>query len=126
MRPPYHPPADEIELAHVMHALSDPARLRIVSQLAEAAEECAAAGSDLDLHKSTLSHHYRVLREAGVTRTVLHGRTRLVGLRLDDLNRRFPGLLDSVIAALLGHGVEGSRRPIAEGDPAVPQGVGGL
>lgn len=54
-------------------------------------------GGDLDVHQTTLSHHYRVLREAGVTWTTVQGRTRLVRLRGDDLDALFPGLLDSVL-----------------------------
>ncbi|MGV9818672.1 ArsR/SmtB family transcription factor [Nocardia xishanensis] len=86
-----------------MHALSDPARLEIAARLAESdGENCAEIGSDFDLHKSTLSHHYRVLREAGVTMTTVEGRTRKVRLRRDDLQSRFPGLLDAVLHAQRG------------------------
>jgi DNA-binding transcriptional ArsR family regulator len=49
--------------------------------------------------KSTLSHHLRVLREAGITLTEPSGTQRVVSLRADDLNARFPGLLDAVLAA---------------------------
>lgn len=95
----FHPATADISLAAVMHALSDPARLAIVAQLAElGAEPCGDI--DLDLHKSTISHHYRVLREAGVTLTTVEGRTRIVRLRRDDLEARFPGLLPAVLAAL--------------------------
>ncbi|HWN32567.1 MAG TPA: helix-turn-helix transcriptional regulator [Pseudonocardia sp.] len=101
MRELWHPPTEHIELAQVMHALADPARLEIVARLAAGgAESCAAVGSGIELHKSTMSHHYRVLREAGVTLTTLDGRARVVRLRRADLDARFPGLLDSVLAAL--------------------------
>ncbi|GAA3438403.1 ArsR/SmtB family transcription factor [Kutzneria kofuensis] len=101
MRTSFHPAAADISLAAVMHALSDPARLAIVAMLASTdGEICNHAGTDLDLHKSTISHHYRVLREAGVTLTTMEGRNRVVRLRTEDLNARFPGLLDAVLAAL--------------------------
>ncbi|GAA3127900.1 ArsR/SmtB family transcription factor [Streptosporangium carneum] len=101
MREPWHPAADDIKLAEIMHALADPVRLEIVARLAESdGESCADIGSGIDVHKSTMSHHYRVLREAGVTLTALEGRSRLVRLRRDDLDARFPGLLDSVLNAL--------------------------
>lgn len=103
MRGPWHPSTEDIELAEVMHALADPVRLELVARLAESDVEYSSAGtasSGIDLHKSTMSHHYRVLREAGVMHTTVDGRTRLVRLRRDDLNARFPGLLDSVLAAL--------------------------
>jgi DNA-binding transcriptional ArsR family regulator len=61
---------------------------------------CGGIGSGIDVHKSTTSHHYRVLREAGVTLTTIEGRARVVRLRHDDVEARFPGLLTSVLAAL--------------------------
>jgi DNA-binding transcriptional ArsR family regulator len=57
---------------------------------------------EIGLSKATLSHHFRVLREAGVVRTRLDGRKRLLSLRADDLNAQFPGLLDAVLAAKRG------------------------
>jgi DNA-binding transcriptional ArsR family regulator len=97
----FHPATGDLNLATVMHALSDPARLEIVARLAASdGENCGDIGSGIELHKSTLSHHYRVLREAGVTLTTVEGRTRVVRLRRDDLDRRFPGLLEAVLAAL--------------------------
>jgi DNA-binding transcriptional ArsR family regulator len=101
VREPFHPATGDIDLAAVMHALSDPVRLEIVARLAGSdGENCGGIGSEIDLHKSTLSHHYRVLREAGLTRTTVEGRSRVVRLRHDDLRARFPGLLDSVLTAL--------------------------
>ncbi|MEV8632208.1 metalloregulator ArsR/SmtB family transcription factor [Streptosporangium sp. NPDC051023] len=101
MREPWHPAKEDIKLAEVMHALADPVRLEILARLAESdGENCGDIGSGIDVHKSTMSHHYRVLREAGVTLTTMDGRSRLVRLRRDDLDSRFPGLLDSVLNAL--------------------------
>ncbi|WP_214414950.1 ArsR/SmtB family transcription factor [Sphaerisporangium fuscum] len=101
MREPFHPSTDDISLASVMQALSDPVRLEIVARLVDSdGENCGDIGCGIDVHKSTMSHHYRVLREAGVTRTTIEGRTRIVRLRHDDLEKRFPGLLPSVLAAL--------------------------
>ncbi|WP_435593155.1 ArsR/SmtB family transcription factor [Nocardia sp. bgisy118] len=99
-RVPFQPATADITLVGVMHALSDPARLEIASRLADSdGENCSGIGEDIDLHKSTLSHHYRVLREAGVTATTIEGRTRVVRLRRDDLEARFPGLLNAVLNA---------------------------
>jgi DNA-binding transcriptional ArsR family regulator len=96
-----HPEQHEIELAAVLHALSDPMRLRIVAGLA--AEDKRTCGSfDLPVTKSTCTHHFRVLREAGVIRQRLEGTTRLNSLRREDLDTRFPGLLDSVLTAAAG------------------------
>ena len=93
-----HPGPEEIELAAVLHALSDPMRLRIVAALA--VEDRRTCGSfNLPVTKSTCTHHFRVLREAGVIRQQLEGTTRLNSLRRADLDARFPGLLDSVLEA---------------------------
>lgn len=93
-----HPAREHLELAVVLHALSDPMRLRIVAGLAvEADRTCKSF--DLPVTKSTCTHHFRVLREAGVIRQRLEGTTKLSSLRRDDLEARFPGLLDSVLGA---------------------------
>jgi DNA-binding transcriptional ArsR family regulator len=97
MREPHHPSRAELELPDVLHALSDPARLAIVRHLASR-DECACGGFESKLSKATLSHHYRVLREAGLVHTRPVGRERLLSLRRDDLEARFPGLLDAVLA----------------------------
>jgi DNA-binding transcriptional ArsR family regulator len=98
MREPHHPSSAELELPAVLHALSDPARLQIVRQLSMS-DECTCGTFDLGLSKATLSHHFRVLRESGVVRTRPEGRTRMLSLRKDDLEERFPGLLDAVLSA---------------------------
>ena len=96
------PAAEDIDLASVMHALADPSRLRTVSALAGPAELCCADLGELPglvgLAKSTRSHHLRVLREAGVIRTRYDGQRKLVTLRREDLDARFPGLLEAILA----------------------------
>jgi DNA-binding transcriptional ArsR family regulator len=94
-----HPACEDIDLAAVLHALSDPMRLRIVAGLA--AQDGRTCGSfNLPVTKSTCTHHFRVLREAGVIRQRLEGTTRLNSLRRQDLDERFPGLLESVLRAV--------------------------
>lgn len=93
-----HPTVDEIELPAVLHALSDPVRLRIVAALASS-EERACKSFELPVVKSTCTHHFRVLRQAGVIRQRLEGTTRLSSLRREDLEQRFPGLIDAVLRA---------------------------
>jgi DNA-binding transcriptional ArsR family regulator len=95
-----HPTADEIELAAVLHALSDPVRLRIVAALASGEAEQACGSIDLPVTKSTCTHHFRVLREGGVIRQRQDGTSRLTSLRRADLDARFPGLLDSVLSSV--------------------------
>lgn len=92
------PARRELDLAAVLRALSDPVRLRIVAALAHAGEQrCGAIG--LPVTKSTCTHHYRVLREAGVISQRPQGTARVNALRRDDLEARFPGLLDVVLDA---------------------------
>src|SRR5215211_5871478 len=98
MREPHLPPCEELALPAVLPALSDPARLQIVRKLAEG-DECTCGTFELGLSKATLSHHFRVLRESGVVRTRPEGRRRLLSLRVEDLDARFPGLLQAVLSA---------------------------
>jgi DNA-binding transcriptional ArsR family regulator len=89
------PELDAIELADVLHALSDPTRLEIVRGLdADGERQCGSF--DLGLTKATRSHHFKVLRQAGLTFTRLEGTARYVTLRRAELDARFPGLLDAV------------------------------
>jgi DNA-binding transcriptional ArsR family regulator len=92
------PAAADLELTQVLHALSDPVRLEIVDALAAGGEQACGA-MPLPVSASTRSHHFRILRDAGVTVTRAVGNQRLVSLRRDDLERRFPGLLDAVLRA---------------------------
>ena len=91
-----HPPRAKIELAAVLHALSDPMRLRIVVGLPVGSERTCGS-FDLPVVKSTCTHHFKVLREAGVIRQRLEGTTKLNMLRHEDLEARFPGLLVAVL-----------------------------
>ncbi|MCH5584735.1 helix-turn-helix domain-containing protein [Shimazuella sp. AN120528] len=99
MRTLYQPSRDELNLATVLHALSDEIRLDIIKSLAEKGEQYCNA-LEIQAPKSTLSHHYKVLRESGVTHTRLEGTQRFVSLRYDDLNARFPGLLSAILKEL--------------------------
>jgi DNA-binding transcriptional ArsR family regulator len=89
-----HPPAEAIDLATVMRTLGDPLRLEIVRLLADGEKGCGELSEALGIPASTGSYHLRLLREAGVTRTRADGVHRVIGLRRDDLDDRFPGLLD--------------------------------
>jgi DNA-binding transcriptional ArsR family regulator len=98
MTTPDQPSIETIELTEVMHALSDPARLAVVRELACGGErQCGSF--ILGVSKATASHHFRVLREAGITQTRVDGKRRLLSLRRPDLDARFPGLLDAVLSA---------------------------
>lgn len=92
------PNREELELTAVLHALSDPMRLRIVAALADGGER-SCGSHDVPVTKSTMTHHFRVLREAGVIAQRSEGTARLNRLRTEDLDARFPGLLATVLAA---------------------------
>ena len=93
-----HPATSELTLASVMDALSDPVRVTIVRALAaEGVTQCGTL--DLGGSPATRSHHFRVRRAAGITLTRPEGTHRYVSLRRDDLDERFPGLLDAVLTA---------------------------
>ncbi|MFI5689378.1 ArsR/SmtB family transcription factor [Streptomyces sp. NPDC051636] len=94
-----HPAPEEIRLEGVLHALSDPLRLQIVRELAARGDELSCSDFDVPVTKSTTTHHFRVLRESGVIRQVYRGTAKMNGLRKDDLDDLFPGLLDSLLAA---------------------------
>lgn len=95
----HHPERNELEMPAVLHALSDPQRLEIVRRLADSEEPCSCGSIELGVAKSTMTHHYRVLRESGVIRQERRGTTKLTQLRRDDLDARFPGLLDAVLGS---------------------------
>jgi DNA-binding transcriptional ArsR family regulator len=93
-----HPSRAELDLAAVLHALSDPVRLRIVAGLAGSGDR-SCGSFELPVTKSTCTHHFKVLREAGVIHQRARGTARLNTLRREDLDARFPGVLDSILAA---------------------------
>ncbi|WP_042945681.1 ArsR/SmtB family transcription factor [Pseudomonas lactucae] len=97
MRAFKHPAPQDLTLERVLYALSDPVRLDIVRHLAEVPE---ATCGELDggRPKSSMSHHFRVLRDAGLVNTRSVGTTHLNSLRRDELESRFPGLLASILS----------------------------
>lgn len=93
------PSREELKLEAVLHALSDPQRLTIVRSLAEDPTPRPCGSFGLDVSKSTKTHHFRVLRESGLITQEVQGTSRLSSLRREDLDARFPGLLDAVLTA---------------------------
>lgn len=92
------PDVDRIELAAVLHALSDPIRLGLVRELYASPGERTCGSFELPISKSTATHHWRVLRGAGVVSAREEGTKKYHCLRRHDLDQRFPGLLDAVAA----------------------------
>jgi DNA-binding transcriptional ArsR family regulator len=94
----HHPTREQIDLSAVLDALSDPIRRQVVRRLADGQQFNCSSFVDLS-SKTNLTYHLARLREAGVTRTRIAGPQRFISLRRDDLDARFPGLLDSIIGA---------------------------
>ncbi|HEX6552138.1 MAG TPA: helix-turn-helix domain-containing protein [Ktedonobacteraceae bacterium] len=98
-----HPSREDLSLPTVLYALGDPLRLQMVAQLAMVSDSdeqmaCQDFHVGTTVAKSTLSFHFKVLREAGLVRMVPQGRRVLVSLRREDLEVRFPGLLEAILS----------------------------
>jgi DNA-binding transcriptional ArsR family regulator len=90
-----HPPVEALDLATIMRTLGDSVRLEIVRLLGDGrSRACNELSGALGIPPSTGSYHLRLLREAGITRTEAKGTERLISLRREDLDERFPGLVD--------------------------------
>ena len=90
-----HPERDEMTLGAILLALADPLRRHVVVELVQAHEgtERTCASFGLPVSKASLTHHFRVLREAGLIRQIDRGNSRAATLRRKDIEARFPGLL---------------------------------
>ncbi len=99
-----HPSKEDITLTGVMGALADDMRLKIFIHLLDnkSCMSCTEAAPKDDIAKSTLSNHFRILREAGLIRTTKQGVENRNVVRLDDINERFPGLLKTVVKLAKG------------------------
>lgn len=99
-RPFVHPAVEDVTLESVLYALADPTRLEIVKKLANGncSLNCSMA-APADLPKSTQSHHFQVLREAGLIRSERRGTEVVNSLRCSELEKRFPGVIGSILKA---------------------------
>ncbi len=93
-----HPDVADLDVLDVLHALSDPTRMTIVRTLLDDPER-ACGTFPVDVAPSTLTHHFRVLRDAGVIRQRDDGNRRWTSLRLEDVQARFPGLIATIVNA---------------------------
>ena len=103
MRPLYHPSLKEITVQGILYALSDPVRARIYAELAQAdsAMNCSAFvfNGNLKLPKSTLSQHFKILREAGLIRSERQGVELKNSTRCQELKKKFGPLVATIIQA---------------------------
>lgn len=104
MKPLVHPALDDITVEGILHALSDPTRVGIFSLIADSgcSSNCAAflTIDGKDIPKSTLSQHFKVLREAGLVRSERVGVEMQNSSRCQEIETRFPGLLTAIVGAL--------------------------
>ncbi|RUL73687.1 ArsR/SmtB family transcription factor [Dyella choica] len=110
MRPLVHPSIEDITVEGILHALSDPVRAAIYAELAVSSGATCSNFlkiSDRDIPKSTLSQHFRALREAGLIRSERYGVEMRNSTRCEEINRRFPGL---VMAIMQAHQVQAAER----------------
>ena len=101
MRPIQHPTLDQIELTDLMHALSDPARVEIVRCLARERRPMTCNEITADRPKSSMSHHFKILRSAGLIETQIRGKEHFNALRTDELEQKFPGLVKTLLRLML-------------------------
>ncbi|XUK60360.1 HTH arsR-type domain-containing protein [Plantibacter sp. RU18] len=112
-----HPGVEEMQLGVILTALADPLRRYVVTELIAAPEDsertCASFG--LGVAKSTLTHHFRVLRESGLVWHTNYGNSRKVRLRRQDLETRFPGLLALLLRDTPTDSPKNTQAPAAPG-----------
>ena len=102
MRQIKHPSMDQIELTDIMYALADPTRLEIVTLLATAGRKMTCGEIDLNRPKSSMSHHFKILRSAGLVETMIEGTEHMNSLRLEEIEQKYPGVLKAVLKATAG------------------------
>jgi DNA-binding transcriptional ArsR family regulator len=91
------PDMTDVEIVDLLRALADPTRLEIVKRLADGEPQPKGQSDwDFDCTKATMAHHWKTLRESGLTRTIVHGRTHDIQLRRAELDQKFPGLIDAI------------------------------
>jgi DNA-binding transcriptional ArsR family regulator len=116
MRPLLHPAIDDVTVEGILHALSDPVRVSIFAQIADAS--CALNCSSFlqvrerTIPKSTLSQHFKALREAGLIRAERHGVEMHNTSRCGEIEKRFPGLIAAIVKA---HAMQSKGRPRGAG-----------
>ena len=103
MSPLFHPSIEDVPLEAVLHALADPVRMAIFADIAASSSpqtcSCFLSVSDKTIPKSTLSQHFKALREAGLIRSERHGVEMRNVSRCTEVDKRFPGLLAAIFSA---------------------------
>lgn len=100
MRKIKQPSIEQVELTDIMYALADPTRLEIVTRLANAGRQLTCGELDLNRPKSSMSHHFKILRSAGLVETEVNGTEHMNSLRLGEIEQKFPGVLSAILMTL--------------------------
>jgi DNA-binding transcriptional ArsR family regulator len=112
MRPLFHPSVEDVSVEAILHALSDPIRVAILSEIvgSDCSRNCSnfLNVTEKDIPKSTLSQHFKVLREAGLIRGERRGVEMHNTSRCAEIDRRFPGLIAAIVNA---HRIQSRRKP---------------
>lgn len=95
-----HPPIEQVDLIDIMYALSDPTRLEIIRCLASKSGPMTCGELVLNRPKSSMSHHFKILRGAGLVKTVIEGTEHMNSLRLVEIEKKFPNVLSSILKGL--------------------------
>ena len=88
---------EEVQLTDIMYALSDPARVEIVRMIASKGKPMTCGELDGDRPKSSMSHHFKILRDSGIVETLIDGKEHWNSLRTAEIEKKFPGILKSVL-----------------------------
>ncbi len=105
-----HPSIAAVTLQKLMEAMADPVRRSVVAQLARAGHDLSCGVFDLAVSRSTSTHHFNVLREAGIIRQHYQGTTKMNALRTEEFGARFPGLLPALVEACVHEATEAAPR----------------
>lgn len=101
MRQIKHPTIEQVELTDIMYALADPTRLEIVVMLAQAGKKLTCGEINLNRPKSSMSHHFKILRSAGLVETLIEGTEHMNSLRLEEVEGKYPGVLSAVLRSVI-------------------------
>jgi len=101
MRQIKHPTIEQVELTDIMYALADPTRLEIVVMLAQAGKKLTCGEINLNRPKSSMSHHFKILRSAGLVETLIEGTEHMNSLRLEEVESKYPGVLSAVLKSAI-------------------------
>ena len=97
MREKRHPNIDDINLTDIMYALSDPARVEIVRTIALEKRPMTCGELNAERPKSSMSHHFKILRDSGLLRTEIDGKEHLNSLRTNEVEAKFPGVMKAIL-----------------------------